>query len=160
MRNLKTLLLMVVLLALDQFTKLAAAAYLKGNEGISLIKGCLKLYYVENRGAAFGIFQGGQIFFYIITAVVMGLLIFFYLKMPGGKKYFPLRLCTVFLMSGAIGNFIDRVWHHFVIDFIYFELIDFPVFNAADIYVTCSAVVLAVLLLFVYKEEELFLKKN
>ena len=160
MRHLKTLLLIMVLLALDQFTKLAATAYLKGNDGISLIKGCLKLYYIENRVAAFGIFQGGQIFFYIITAIVMGLLILFYIKMPPEKRSFPLRLCTIFLMSGAVGNFIDRVWHNYVVDFIYFELIDFPVFNVADIYVTCSAGVLAVLLLFVYKEEELFLRKK
>lgn len=160
MKKLKILLLMVVMLVLDQSTKLMAAAYLKGNEGISLINGCLRLCYIENTGAAFGIFRNRQIFFYISTTVILGVLIFFYLKIPKGKKYFPLRLCTVFLMSGAIGNFIDRVWHHYVIDFIYFELIDFPVFNVADIYVTCSAVVLAVLLLFVYKEEELFLKKE
>lgn len=160
MKKLKMLLLMVLLLILDQSTKLIAAANLKGNEGISLIKGVLSLYYVENAGAAFGIFQNRQLFFYISTAAIVALLIFFYIKIPEEKKYFPLRLCTVFLVSGAIGNFLDRVWHHYVIDFIYFELIDFPVFNMADIYVTCSAAILAVLLLFVYKEEELFLKKD
>lgn len=160
MKKLKMLLLMMLLLILDQSTKLIAAANLKGNEGISLIKGVFRLYYVENTGAAFGILQNRQLFFYISIAITVALLIFFYIKIPEEKKYFPLRLCTVFLVSGAIGNFIDRVWHRYVIDFIYFELIDFPVFNMADIYVTCSATILAVLLLFVYKEEELFLKKD
>ena len=62
---------------------------------------------------------------------------------------------VVFIVSGALGNLIDRVRLGYVVDFFYFELIDFPVFNVADIFVTVSAVLLAVLLLLYYKEEDL-----
>lgn len=153
MKNWKALLLLVILLVLDQATKAAAVIYLKGNDGISLIDGCLKLYYLENQGAAFGIFKNQQIFFYIITVAAVGVLGFVYFKVPKGRKYVPMKICLIVMEAGALGNFIDRVWHKYVVDFIYFELIDFPVFNVADIYVTCSAVVFAVLVLFVYKEE-------
>ncbi len=61
----------------------------------------------------------------------------------------------VFLFAGALGNYIDRILNHYVIDFVYFSLINFPVFNVADIYVTCTVILLFVLLLFYYKEDEL-----
>ena len=57
--------------------------------------------------------------------------------------------------AGAVGNFIDRMSNGYVVDFFYFKLINFPVFNVADIYVTLSAVFLVILLLFKYKEEDL-----
>ena len=66
-----------------------------------------------------------------------------------------MRLVAVFLAAGAVGNLIDRMRYSYVVDFLYFKLIDFPVFNVADCYVTVGAVLLAVLILFVYKEEEL-----
>ena len=66
-----------------------------------------------------------------------------------------MHLILIFLIAGAIGNFIDRILYHYVIDFIYFSLINFPVFNVADIYVTCSVFVLFILILFVYSEDEL-----
>ena len=78
-----------------------------------------------------------------------------YTKLPLTKRFTPLRLCAIFLIAGAIGNMIDRVRQSFVVDFLYFELIDFPIFNVADIYVTVSTAVFIVLILFYYKEEEL-----
>lgn len=153
MKTWKALLLMAGLLVLDQVSKYMAVINLRGNPGIEIIPGVFRLYYLENNGAAFGIFRNQQVFFYIITVVVVGLLAFFYLKLPKDKKYLPICLCMVFMEAGALGNFIDRVWHKYVVDFFYFELINFPVFNVADIYVTCSAAVLIFLLLFVYKEE-------
>ena len=59
------------------------------------------------------------------------------------------------IVAGAMGNIIDRIRNGFVVDFIYFSLIDFPVFNVADIYVTCSAIALIVLFLFIYKEDDI-----
>jgi signal peptidase II len=64
-------------------------------------------------------------------------------------------MALVFIAAGAIGNLIDRVRLDYVVDFFYFSLINFPIFNVADIYVTFAAVVLVILLLFVYKEEDL-----
>ena len=70
------------------------------------------------------------------------------------KKLLPLRICAVFIFSGAIGNFIDRLKLGYVVDFFYFKLIDFPVFNVADIYVTVAAFAMIILGLFYYKEED------
>ncbi len=75
--------------------------------------------------------------------------------MPEDKKYLPLRVVGVLLGAGAVGNLIDRMAQSYVVDFLYFKLIDFPIFNVADCYVTAGAILLAVLILFVYKDEEL-----
>ena len=66
----------------------------------------------------------------------------------------PLLITCTLLVSGAAGNFIDRVRFGYVRDFIYFKLINFPVFNVADCYVTVSVVLLIILILFVYKEDD------
>ena len=71
------------------------------------------------------------------------------------RHYMPLRVCAVLIVSGALGNFIDRVRLDYVVDFLYFKLIDFPIFNVADIYVTVTTIFLFLLLCFYYKEEEL-----
>ena len=140
---------------LDQWSKYMAVLHLQGTDGVDLIPGVSRLTYLENRGAAFGVLQGQQWFFYIITAVILVAVLLVYRRMPAGRKFLPLRVCAVLIVSGALGNLIDRVGQGYVVDFFYFELIDFPVFNVADIFVTVSAVLLAVLLLLYYKEEDL-----
>ena len=87
----------------------------------------------------------------LISAAV----IYIYVKMPHERKFLPLEACMACIVAGAIGNIIDRIRNGFVVDFIYFSLIDFPVFNVADIFVTCSAIALIVLFLFVYKEDDI-----
>lgn len=141
--------------SLDQLSKYMAVHFLQGTDGIDLIPGVFRLTYLENRGAAFGVLQGQQWFFYIITAVILVVVVLAYVRIPAGRKFLPLQICAVFIVSGALGNLIDRVRLGYVVDFFYFELIDFPVFNVADIFVTVSAVLLAVLLLLYYKEEDL-----
>ena len=154
-RMVKAAILFVLLVAFDLFTKSAAVRALSGGVHIDLIKGVLEFYYIENRGAAFGIFQNGTLILGIVSAVALLILIILYIRTPDGRKYFPLRIVFIFLCAGAAGNLIDRVTLHYVRDFIYFSLIDFPVFNVADIYVTCSVFVLAYLILIYYKEEDL-----
>ena len=66
----------------------------------------------------------------------------------------PLRVLCVLIAAGGIGNLIDRIFRGFVVDMIYFRLIDFPVFNVADIYVTVFTILLFVLILFKYSDEE------
>ena len=66
----------------------------------------------------------------------------------------------LFIAAGGIGNMIDRIRLDFVIDFIYFCLINFPIFNVADVYVTVSAIVVIVLILFVYKDSDLEIIKT
>lgn len=143
-----------LLVALDQWTKALAVHYLKGQPSIPLIPGVLELQYLENRGAAFGIMQNCQWVFVVLCIVFLLALAWFYWLMPGNKKMMPLHVLCVLAAAGGIGNAIDRVLHNFVVDFIYFSLIDFPIFNVADCYVTVCAFALVILFLTCYREEE------
>lgn len=145
----------IILIFLDQITKYFAIAKLKNQNPFIIIEDIFQLQYLENRGAAFGLLQGKKMIFIIMGIIILAAVIYIYVKMPVTKKYLPLRICAVMIASGAIGNMIDRIRLNYVVDFFYFELIDFPVFNVADIYVTVSAFGLVLLLLFYYKEEEL-----
>lgn len=144
---------MVVLILLDQWTKIIAIENLADGP-ISLIPGVFEFYYVSNYGAAWGILSGQRTFFIFITIVVMAVVAYVYVRTPKTKKYFGLVACEILLISGAIGNFIDRIQLGYVRDFLYFSLIDFPVFNVADCYVVIAAIFLCILVLFVYKDED------
>ena len=145
----------VLLGALDALTKQLAVRLLQGQDDVILIPGVLQLHYLENTGAAFGILRGQMWIFYVLTAVVCFGIVFVLLHLPPERKFTPLGVVLVFLLAGAFGNFVDRIRLHYVVDFIYFSLIDFPVFNVADIYVTCSVFVLILLLLFYYDDADL-----
>lgn len=151
---LAALLWTALLVAADQVTKYFAVLRLKGQKPFVLIKGVFEFSYLENRGAAFGILQGRTWLIIILVTVVMLGIFWLYVKMPEDKRYRPLRMLMVMAAAGAVGNLIDRVRLGFVIDFLYFKLINFPVFNVADCYVTVAAALLFVLLLFYYKEED------
>ena len=94
-----------------------------------------------------------MLFLVLCTFFCIALLWLFY-KIPKTGYYLPLILTGGILAGGALGNFIDRAFRGFVVDFIYITLIDFPVFNVADIYVVCGGILLAILVLFYYKDED------
>ncbi len=149
-----------VLVLADQITKAMAVAGLKGQEDLILLRGVLQLQYLENRGAAFGVLQNSRLFFIIVATIAVAGLTWVFFKIPreraaSGRSYLPLQICLIMLISGAIGNLIDRLQLSYVRDFIYFSLIDFPIFNVADIYVTVSVFLLVILLFFYYSEEDL-----
>lgn len=153
----------VIAAAFDQLSKRWALANLGDHEPVPLIPGVLEFLRIENRGAAFGILQGKMFFFYLITAVVAAGILYVVYKLPEKRKYLPLLVILAFLLAGAAGNLIDRAFRQSVVDFIYFKPIDFPVFNVADIYVTCSTFVMVILILRYYEDEDfafLFLKKE
>ena len=151
----------IVLLIFDQLTKWLAVINLKEQDPFVLIPGVFEFHYLENRGAAFGIFQGKQFVFLIGALLITAVIVVLYRKIPATKRFLPLRICSVLICAGAIGNMIDRMRLNYVIDFLYFSLIDFPIFNVADIYVVVACVLFAILILFVYKDEELsFFSKN
>ena len=145
----------ILLVVLDQLTKLWALNDLRQNGPVPIWKGVLELLYVENRGAAFGILQNRQWLFFGVTVLILAVVLWILHRIPGTRRFLPLRLCGYFIIAGAAGNMIDRCFRHYVVDFIYFKLIDFPVFNLADIYVTLSAFSLAVLMIFYYKGSEI-----
>ena len=154
--RLKNILLILFLVLLDQGTKYLAILYLKGNSGIPLINQVLTLRYLENRGMAFGLLQNKILFLILICVVFFAAIIYLFIKTPATVYYQPLLYTSAIVFSGALGNFIDRVFRGYVVDFIYFSLIDFPTFNVADIYVTCGIAVLVFLLFFRYTKEDDF----
>lgn len=148
--------LTALLVLLDQATKLAAVSALKDGGPYVLIPGVFQLQYLENRGAAFGLLQNARIFFLAVTLIALAAVIYVLVRLPLKRKYIVLRFLMVLIAAGAVGNMIDRVFLGYVRDFLYFSLIDFPIFNVADIYVTCATILLILLLLFYYKEEDDF----
>ena len=146
---------LIALVLADQFTKYIAVVHLKDQPAIPIIPDVLELNYLENRGAAFGMLQNQKIFFVFIAVIILALIAYVLFKMPEKRKYTILHVLLVLIASGAIGNMIDRLRLDYVVDFISFVLIHFPIFNFADIYVTVATTALVVLLLFVYKEEDL-----
>lgn len=148
-------LLTIFLVFLDQITKGLAVRFLKGREPFVIWDGVFELHYLENQGAAFGMLQGQRTFFLIIGIAVFAVALYLFRYMSENTRFWPLRLIAVCILAGAWGNMIDRLRFAYVVDFFYFKLIDFPIFNVADIYVSVGTAVLVVLILFYYKDEEL-----
>lgn len=148
-------LLTILLVALDQITKGMAVQFLKNQEPFVIWDGVFELHYLENHGAAFGMLQGQRTFFLLIGIAVFAVVLYLFRYMSKNVRFWPLRLIAVCILAGAWGNMIDRLRMAYVVDFFYFKLIDFPIFNVADIYVSVGTAVLVVLILFYYKDEEL-----
>lgn len=148
------ILAITLLLGLDQWTKHQAVIHLKNQSNIALIEGVLELQYLENRGAAFGVLQNQQWLFVILTFVFLAVAFYVFWKLPKTHHFLPIYWVFVVLAAGAVGNFIDRITQKYVVDFIYFKLINFPIFNVADIYLTLSTAALFILILFIYKDTD------
>lgn len=147
-------LLFITLTAIDQFTKIMAIEKLKNKPPFEILKGIFEFQYCENDGIAFGLFSGKISIFLIFSLVFLVIATIIYKKIPKTPKYFPLTLVLIVMASGAVGNFIDRLTREYVVDFIYFRLIDFPIFNIADIYVVCGCIAMIFLLLVKYQDED------
>ncbi len=145
------------LIGLDRVTKILTVTFLKDNEPVCFLFDAFEFIYSENRGAAFGMMQGQLIFFTLIALVVLIVALYVTLKLPGfdQPRYNLLKLCVAMITAGAFGNMIDRVTQGYVVDFIYFKVINFPVFNVADICVTCGCLLLIGLLVFYYTDDDL-----
>lgn len=155
------ILFFAVFILLDQITKALAVSYLKDNASFVIWDNVFELHYLENKGAAFGMLQNQKLLFVLIAVVMLAAIAYVLIKLPRLPHYYALEILLVFIASGAVGNMIDRISLGYVVDFFYFKLIDFPIFNVADIYVSVSCVLLAILLLFFYKEQDFtFLKKE
>lgn len=150
-RGKKMVLFLTILTVLvDQLTKFQAVKYLKGRGPYKIIDNFFSLYYIENKGAAFGILQEKRLLFLILTTIVIiGLTIFIYRnysKLDGFTK-----VALGLLLGGAIGNLIDRYRLGYVIDFLSFKLItdySFPVFNFADVFIVISTIMIALIVIF------------
>lgn len=149
-----------LLICLDQYAKYIVVNRLELFTYHPILGDIFGLFYLENKGMAWGLFQNKQIMFLILTIVILVFLGYCHIKLMKESRFQPLILCIQFLTAGAIGNMIDRIFHGdvlfqgAVVDFFYIKCIDFPVFNVADIYVTFSIVIIGLLLMFRYKEQD------
>ncbi|MFJ5761758.1 signal peptidase II [Neobacillus sp. NPDC093182] len=137
-------LIAIFIILLDQVTKWMIVTKMYLGESIPIIEDFLYITSHRNRGAAWGILQGQMWFFYVITAIVIIAIIYYIQKEAKGK--WLLGVSLAFMLGGAIGNFIDRLFRKEVVDFIHTYIFNynFPVFNIAD-----SALVIGVVLLMI-----------
>lgn len=141
------------LVSVDQLTKWLAVLSLKNAEATTIIPKLLGFTYVENTGAAFGILQGQRWLFLILTGAVM-VAILALLLFGKFRKHLIFNISATLIVAGGLGNFIDRLIHGYVVDFIQVLFFEFPVFNVADCYVVIGSVLLLVFFLFMYDDKK------
>lgn len=145
------IIILILGIVLDRISKIWALNTLASGKDIVIIKNLFSLSYLENRGAAFGIFQNRLIFLSLITVIVILGVAYFIVKYKPTSKLLKISLSLI--ISGAIGNLIDRIYYKFVVDFImlhYKDVYFFPTFNVADTLVVIGTILLAI---YILKEE-------
>lgn len=144
-------LFVALIAALDQYSKYLVLAHIAMGSHVKCIPGLVYLTYVQNYGAAFSSLQGARWLFLVIFAVFAGLLIW-----SVKKNILPFtrleQWCLAAILGGGLGNAIDRLFRGFVVDMIATDFMDFPVFNVADSFITCGAILLAIHLVFWNRE--------
>ncbi|WP_027701526.1 signal peptidase II [Metaclostridioides mangenotii] len=144
-------LIIVVLLGIDQISKLLALKHLQDVSTIPIINNIFHLTYVENRGAAFGMLQNNQIIF-VVIALIASIFGMYYLCTK--KIHIVGKIGIMLLISGALGNLIDRMRLGFVVDFLDFRIVWQYVFNIADVFVVVGTILLCIFILFFDNKEK------
>ena len=140
--NIIAVIIGIILIVIDQISKVWAVNTLAagngavpGTESIEIWKNVFHLQYTANRGGAWGILSGKQGILILITSIIIIGMLFFIRHLPKTKWGDFSKIAFILVISGAVGNLIDRVLLGYVRDFFYFILIDFPIFNVADVLV-------------------------
>lgn len=141
----------IILIIIDQISKILVSKLIPLNNKITIIKDFLDFNYVQNKGAAFSILEGKQ-FFLILIAIIMVILIYYYLKQKKQIKNIEIIIYSL-ILGGIIGNLIDRLIYKYVIDFISFKIfnIKFAIFNFADSFIVIGCIIY---ILYTLKEEK------
>lgn len=149
-----SLFITIIILVLDQITKFIIASSMKVGDSFEVIPNFLNITSHRNDGAAWGILSGKMSFFFIITIIILVVLIVFYIK--EAKNNLLMQIAISLLFAGALGNFIDRVLHGEVLDFVdtYIFGYNFPIFNVADSSLTIGVLLIIIALLTDMKKEE------
>lgn len=153
--NLVIGLVIIALIAIDQLSKMWAVNTLAGqisnvagSQDIFIWPNVFHLHYIPNYGAAWGMLEGKKLFLILITSIIIVGMIYYFNKLPHTKWGLWAKISLILIIAGAVGNLIDRIWLGYVRDFLYFILINFPIFNIADIFVVIGTAMLVVVLLF------------
>ena len=155
------IIIIVAAIAVDQLTKWLALEYVRGHT-ISVIPRLFSFVYHTNTGMAWGMLSDRRWIFLSLSAVALVFFGFVYFRVK--NAHFLFRLSLGMVLGGGIGNMIDRLLRPGggVVDFIKTDFIDFPIFNAADSFITVGAVLLGVYLIFIdHKQDKpLFITKK
>lgn len=143
--------LTTILVTVDQITKYLTVQNIGLYEVKEVIPNFLSFTYIQNSGAAWSLLEGKMWFFYIITIIVIAFLLYY--LYTEGRKDKILGIILSIVLSGTIGNFIDRLIFQYVVDMIRLEFINFPIFNVADMLLTIG--VAALLIYSIYEERNL-----
>lgn len=141
-----SLFIAIIILILDQVTKFVIASSMRIGDSFEVIPGFLNITSHRNNGAAWGILSGKMSFFFIITLIILIVLVVFYIKEAKNNLFMQIALSLLF--AGALGNFIDRLLHGEVVDFIdtYIFGYNFPIFNVADSSLTIGVILIIITL--------------
>lgn len=138
-----------LLVVIDQMIKYNVNNKMFVGQTYPIIENFLHITYVKNTGIAFGLFKNNNLFMIIVILIIILIVIYFYKKEK--NKNFLLSVATTILLSGAIGNLIDRIFYGFIIDYIDFQF--WPAFNLADSLVVIGSILLALYLIFNLEKE-------
>jgi len=150
--NIKLLSWSVIIIIIDQLTKLLTKQFMQEKESISVIGDILRLTYIKNPGMAFGIQIGGKLFYTIFASIACVIILVYFFRLR--PENFWARFALVSILGGALGNLIDRFIYSEVVDFIDVRIIRWPVFNFADIAVSVGMIILIVIVVFERSREE------
>ena len=146
MAVISAILLCISLVGIDQLIKFLVINYLKPVQYIDIIDGILRFRYVENTGAIFGSFSTHTVVLTVFSIILLGFTIFFLITNKNKNKL--VNICLLLMISGGIGNIIDRIRLHYVVDFIEPLFVNFAVFNFADCLITVGAFALIIYLIY------------
>jgi len=150
-----------LVVAADRITKWLAVEHIlprNADGGIPIIDGVFRLFYTENTGAAWGMLAGRAVLLSAVSLLAVAVMVYFYIRLPKyvkqGKLRIAMQAALIMATGGAIGNLVDRIQSNPVVDMFHFYLIDFPIFNVADIFIVCGLFMLAILMFFMKDEKK------
>ena len=138
----------MALVIIDQTIKYMVNTNMILGQSYPLIEDFLYITYVKNTGIAFGLFKNNNLFMILLISIIILILLYFYNKEK--NKVFSLNIAITLLISGAVGNLVDRIYYGFIIDYIDFNF--WPAFNLADSLIVIGSITLAVYLIFQVEE--------
>ena len=146
--SLVSIIAVILMIFSDQLTKYLIDANMFVGDAINIIDGFFSIHYVQNTGAGFSILEGQMTFFYAVTIFALCFLFYLLFNNENNSKFY--HFAVLLMIGGTIGNFIDRIFRHFVVDFLDFVVFgyDFPVFNLADCFLTVGVILFILCMLY------------
>ena len=141
----------ICFLFIDQFVKFLILSILNVGEGIVVIKNFFSITLLHNTGAAFSILRSNTIFLILVSILAIFLIYLFFIK---DKKLSTINIWLYgILLGGILGNLGDRIFRGYVVDYLDFNIFNFPVFNLADVFIVISVILICISLLRSEKSE-------